>query len=178
MKLLPRPAALPTVQSGGVSNAASGTAGISPGSWIAIYGSNFSATTRTIEPADIVDGMLPTTLGAVKVLVNGKAAFPYFVTPGQVNILAPADSSAGTVMVSVTNSAGASNSTAPEPPKGTIPPPPRCQAVSCNFYAQVLWAGLVGAGLYQINVVVPSGFSAGDYASSRRQPVPAASPAR
>jgi uncharacterized protein (TIGR03437 family) len=30
--------------------------------------------------------------------------------------------------------------------------------------AQVLWAGLVGPGLYQINVTVPAGIAAGDHA--------------
>src|SRR6185369_5473746 len=40
--------------------------------------------------------------------INGKAAFVQYVSPTQVNVLAPADTGAGSVSVNVTNAAGTS----------------------------------------------------------------------
>ncbi|HWC96441.1 MAG TPA: IPT/TIG domain-containing protein, partial [Candidatus Sulfopaludibacter sp.] len=102
------PAAAPAVTAGGVGNAVSGAAGVSPNTWISIYGSNFSPAAQTLTSADLVNNTIPTSLGAVAVQINGKAAFVEYVSPTQINVLAPADSSLGTVSVSVTNSAGTS----------------------------------------------------------------------
>jgi hypothetical protein len=59
----------PAVATGGVANAVSGAAGVAPGAWMSIYGTNFSTA------SDLVDESLPTSLGGVSVEVNGKAAF-------------------------------------------------------------------------------------------------------
>jgi uncharacterized protein (TIGR03437 family) len=101
-------ASLPAIASGGVGNAASGAAGVSPNTWISIYGSNFSVVTQTLATSDLVDNTIPTSLAGVSVQISGKAAFVEYVSPTQINVLAPADISTGTVNVSVTNSAGTS----------------------------------------------------------------------
>ena len=51
---------------------------------------------------------LPTTLAGVSVTIDGKAAYMYYVSSGQLNVLAPADSNTGSAMVQVMNSMGTS----------------------------------------------------------------------
>jgi uncharacterized protein (TIGR03437 family) len=46
----------------------------------------------------------------VSVQINGKAAFVQYVSATQINVLAPADTSTGSVSIAVTNTAGTSNS--------------------------------------------------------------------
>jgi uncharacterized protein (TIGR03437 family) len=92
---------------GSVVNGASFLAGIQNNSWITIRGTNLSATTRDANGA-IVNGMLPASLDGVSVRVNGKAAVVYYISPTQVNALAPADSALGMVPVNVTNAHGTS----------------------------------------------------------------------
>jgi uncharacterized protein (TIGR03437 family) len=223
-------ASAPAITTGGVSNAVSGAAGVAPGSWVSIYGTNFATTTRSVTTSDLVSNTLPTTLGGVSVQVNNRGAFVQYVSPTQINVLAPADTATGTVSVAVTNAAGTSNSAsatiatvlpglsvlsnyvrAVRYPDGAIvngtgaaesgftttaamgpgdvvalygtgfgatDSPIAVGLVFSGAYrttqevtvtiggiaAEVLWAGLVGPGLYQINVRVPATLSDGDHA--------------
>jgi uncharacterized protein (TIGR03437 family) len=219
----------PAISAGGVGNAVSGAAGVAPGAWISIYGTNLTTTTRLLATSDLVNNTIPTTLGGVSVQINGKAAFVQYISPTQINVLAPADAGSGSVSVSVANAAGTSNSVsttmqavlpglsvlsnyvrAVRPADGAIingtgtaengytttaaakagdvlslygtgfGPTSSSVATGVVFTgayettnpvtvtigglpAQVQWAGLVGPGLYQINVTVPA-TSAGDQA--------------
>jgi uncharacterized protein (TIGR03437 family) len=99
--------ATPSISANGIVNGASFAPGIAADSWATIYGNNLSTVTDTWDNA-IVNGQLPTTLDGVKVAVNGKPAYVYFVSPGQINILAP-DIDPGSAQVIVTNSAGTSS---------------------------------------------------------------------
>jgi hypothetical protein len=101
-------ATAPAVAAGGASNAASGVPGIAPGSSIGIYGTNLAAATSALASADTVDNPMPTTLSGVSVQIDGNAAFMDYVSPTQINVLSPADANAGSVQVTVTNSAGTS----------------------------------------------------------------------
>jgi uncharacterized protein (TIGR03437 family) len=96
----------------GIINGANFQAGIKSGSWFAIKGTNLSATTRTWRGDDIVNNKLPTQIDGVSVTVNGKLAAIYFVSPLQVNALAPNDTALGPVEVKITTAAGSSTSTA------------------------------------------------------------------
>jgi uncharacterized protein (TIGR03437 family) len=97
-------AAHPTIsQSDGVVSGASFQAAIAPGSWITIFGTNLSSVTDTWAHA-IVDGNLPTSLDGVNVSVGGEPAYIAYISPTQINALAP-DVGTGTVQVAVTNSA-------------------------------------------------------------------------
>ena len=87
-------------------NGASFQPGIVPNSWITIQGSNLSSTTDTWDKA-IVDGKLPASLDGVSVSVGGKPAYVYFVSSGQINVLAP-DAGTGSMSVTVTNAGGTS----------------------------------------------------------------------
>jgi uncharacterized protein (TIGR03437 family) len=96
----------PAISQNGVVNAASFRTGIAAGSWITIGGTNLATTAREWTGAEIVNGVLPTTLDGTKVTVNGKPAAVAYISPTQINALAPDDENTGNVNVVVTNSAG------------------------------------------------------------------------
>ena len=97
-----------------VVNGASFAAPISGASWITIEGGNLSTTTRPWNSADFVGNNLPTQLDGVSVTVNGVPAYPCYVSPTQLNVLAPDGvvpdgASAGQVQVQVMNLQGSSS---------------------------------------------------------------------
>jgi uncharacterized protein (TIGR03437 family) len=205
-------AAAPAITASGVVNGASFKDGIAPGSWVAIFGQNLAAGTRALTSDDLVNGSMPTSLGGVGVSINNQAAFVYYVSPTQINVLAPADASTGAVSVTVTNSAGTSSaasatllSTAPalfasngnvaavrsdgavvdgstvtakagdvlelfgtgfgatSPAvtpgvvfQGSAPLVTPATVTIGGVAAPVSYSGMVGTGLYQINVTVPA----------------------
>lgn len=102
--------AVPTIT--GVVNGAGGAGGIAPNTYATVYGTDLapSSSSRTWQGADFVNNQLPQQLDGVAVTVNGKAAYVYFVSPGQLNILTPPDSITGSVAVRVTINGAASNS--------------------------------------------------------------------
>jgi uncharacterized protein (TIGR03437 family) len=207
--------ATPTVNSGGVVPIFSSSTTIQPGSWISIYGTNFTAATA------VWNGDFPQSLGGVTVTINSKPAYLWLVSPTQINLQAPDDTTTGNVAVSVTTSGGTANSNVTLGPYGpsfsllsakyaagivvtstgydiigpagafpyttrpvkagetlvlygvgfgaTNPPAPSGQAVSAaaisvtlpkitigGMTAQVNFGGIVEAGLFQFNVVVPN----------------------
>ena len=95
----------------GVSNNASGAAAIESGSWVSIYGAGLSATTRPWQSSDFSGNNLPTTLDGVSVQIDGKKAAISFISPGQLNVQAPADTATGPVPVIVTNASGTATGT-------------------------------------------------------------------
>jgi uncharacterized protein (TIGR03437 family) len=223
-------AARPSLASGGVANAVSGAAGVTPGSWVSLYGTNFTTAVRAVSSSEISNNTLPTTLGGVSVQINGKPAYIQYVSPTQINVLAPDDTNTGSVQISVTNASGTSNTvTATMQPVqpgisaagghvravrypdgavingtgaaeagytttaaigqgdimalfgtgfGSVNAAPATGTVFTGAYetnspvtvtiggvsADALWAGLVGPGLYQINVRVPAALSDGEHA--------------
>jgi len=96
---------LASLDVGGIVNAASNGPPIAPGSFVSIYGQNLADTATDWSPG-IVNGKLPTSLGGVQVLVNGKNAFISYVQPTQVNVLTPPDSAVGPVEVDVITNHG------------------------------------------------------------------------
>ncbi|HJZ98160.1 MAG TPA: hypothetical protein VKE70_16735 [Candidatus Solibacter sp.] len=99
----------PAISAGGLTNALSGAAGLSPGSWASIYGNNFAVAERVLASSDIVNNTIPTSLGGVSVKIDGKSAFVDYVSATQINVLVPDDTTTGSVPVVVSNSAGTSN---------------------------------------------------------------------
>src|SRR5207244_347147 len=97
-------ATAPSITAGGVVNAVSGVAGMAPSSWISIYGAGFATAPRELTSSDVVNNVIPTSLGGVSAQINGKAAYMGYVSPAQINVLTPADIGTGTVTVAVTNS--------------------------------------------------------------------------
>ena len=203
-----------------VTNAASYQATIAPATWVSIFGTNLATATYTWQSSDIVNGQLPTSLQGVSVTIDGIPAFVEYLSPSQINVLAPDDTNTGPVQVQVTvagqtstaftatesqfspaffaiDSAGhvaaehadysLVSSSSPAQPGETIllyatgfgptnPVTPTSQVVSTpaslanqaqvtigGTAATVSFGGLVGPGLYQLNVVVPN-VSSGDAA--------------
>lgn len=84
-----------------VQNGASFQNGFALNAWMTIKGANLSSVTDTWDKA-IVNGQLPTTLDGVSVSVGGQPAYVYFVSAGQINVVAP-NVAPGKVNVTVTN---------------------------------------------------------------------------
>ena len=186
-------------------NAGSYQPGVAPATWISIFGSNLSQTTYSWQSSDFVNGNLPTSLQGVSVTIDGKPAYVGYISPTQINALAPDDSSTGPVQVVVTTAQQPSNAitvqagqfspaflaalhadytliTASSPAKPgetiviygtgfgpTTPPQPTGQLVTTPVPlandvtltmggqpAAVSYAGLVLAGVYQLNATVPA----------------------
>ncbi len=93
-----------------VVNGASFRPGIASATWITIFGTNLSQTTRLWTNSDFVSDNLPTQLDGVSATVNGSPAYVSYVSPTQVNVLVPDDGTVGQVQVQLTTAQGASNS--------------------------------------------------------------------
>ena len=88
-----------------VVSAATSTPIISAGSWFSIYGTNLSQQTRAWRESDFAGGRLPLELEGIRVTVNGRRAAVQYVSPTQINALAPADATFGAVRVEVSSAA-------------------------------------------------------------------------
>ena len=101
----------PTVSTGGVIGAGSfsGKAEISSGTWIEIYGKDFATATRSWAGTDFQGANAPTALDGVRVSIGGKPAFVALISPGQINVQAPADLGVGPAVLTVTNANGTSD---------------------------------------------------------------------
>lgn len=206
----------------GVVNGASFGGAVASASWITVTGRNLAPVTRLWGDADFNGAALPTSLDGVSATVNGRPAFVFFISPGQLNVLSPDDVFLGAVKIVVTTADGSSDpylatkletdpalflfnpearryaaavhadgvfiakdglfptlTTRPASSGDSIllfgtgfgsttPPSPTAQLVSApapltqptvvrigGFEAEIQFAGLVGSGLYQFNLVVP-----------------------
>jgi uncharacterized protein (TIGR03118 family) len=218
--------AAPSITS--VVNAASGSAAIASNTYISIYGTDLAPITRNWTNSDFSGTSLPTSLDGVSVTVDGKPAFVYYISPKQIDVLTPVDTSTITVPVVVTDNglvsapstanlnayspaffllkdnlsvaavhssgaivgattlyAGASTPAAPGETitifgtgfgptnpaftNGAIVAAPLTVATAPTvtiggLAATVVYAGLVSAGVYQLDVVVPLATPAGNAA--------------
>jgi uncharacterized protein (TIGR03437 family) len=101
------------ITGGGVVNAASNQSPIAPGSFVTIYGTNFTGASSSSWGSAIPDGRtLPTTLGGVTVSINNQACFVSFVSPTQINVLTPPDIITGSVPINVNTNYGTAVGTA------------------------------------------------------------------
>lgn len=111
VQLSPAVPAAPTVTAGGIVSAATSVAGpVAANSWVTIFGSNLSVTTRSWSDSDFINGGMPTSLDSVSVILTAfgapRLASIGYVSPTQVNFLLPTNASATTYQVQVRNSAG------------------------------------------------------------------------
>jgi uncharacterized protein (TIGR03437 family) len=98
-------AGAPSITTGGIGPLFSSSTTIQAGSWVSIYGTNLAGKTA------IWDGSFPTSLGGVTVTFNGRNGYLSYVSPTQVNVQAPDDSTTGPVKVILTNAGGSTTST-------------------------------------------------------------------
>ena len=85
-----------------------GKTGFSSNTYLEIHGTNLAQTSRTWAGGDFNGSNAPTTLDGVSVTVNGKPAFIYYVSPEQININTPDDTTVGPVSIQVKNALGLS----------------------------------------------------------------------
>jgi uncharacterized protein (TIGR03437 family) len=87
-----------------VANAEGETPVIAPNTWVELKGINLARAgdSRIWQSADFSNNQMPRQLDGVSATVNGKAAYIYYISPNQVNILTPPDAIAGNVPVQVT----------------------------------------------------------------------------
>jgi uncharacterized protein (TIGR03437 family) len=90
------------------------------GSWLEIKGVHLADPSDPRVPpngqgiwleADFNGPNAPTNLDGVSATINGQSAFIYFISPTQIDVLAPADSTIGPVPITVTNCNATSNPT-------------------------------------------------------------------
>lgn len=93
----------------GVANTGNYQPAFASATWLAIFGTNLSQTTTTWTAANFVNNALPTSLDGVSVTIDGISAYVEYVSPGQINVLAPDDSTLGSVNIQVTTAGVASN---------------------------------------------------------------------
>lgn len=93
-----------------VSSAATagGFPDIAQNAWIEIRGTNLAPAgvasgLMWSQNLSFESGIMPTDLGDVRVTVNGKPAFVYFVSSNQVNVLSPLDGTTGPVQIVLTS---------------------------------------------------------------------------
>jgi uncharacterized protein (TIGR03437 family) len=84
-----------------VANAEGEATTIAGNTWTEIKGSGFGTGTRIWKDADFVNQQLPTSLDGISVTMNGKAAYVYYISPTQINVLTPPDLGNGTINVQV-----------------------------------------------------------------------------
>ncbi len=70
--------------------------GFANGSWVTIRGFNLANTTRIWQGSDFVGNALPTALDGVSVTIQGNPALVYFISPTQLNVLAPDNTNTNT----------------------------------------------------------------------------------
>ena len=100
-------AQVPTVTPGGIVPVYSTVPTVQPGEWVSIYGTGLASSAVTWN------GNFPTSLGGTTVTVDGKPAYLWFVSPTQINLQTPDDTSTlpATVPVVVTTATGIFSST-------------------------------------------------------------------
>jgi len=101
-----QPVAAPASRVERVYDAAGYQPAITSGGWFTIFGNGFASAAQTWQ-AGPADTTLPTSLDGVSVTVNGKPAYLGYVSSGQINAIAPDDSTLGPVQVAVTTAQAA-----------------------------------------------------------------------
>jgi uncharacterized protein (TIGR03437 family) len=89
------PKASPTISAVVSASGFNANAGLASGTWLEIYGTGLSCSTRGWAGNDFVGSNAPTGLDNVSVTIGGIKAFVDYVSPGQVNVQAPEDSKTG-----------------------------------------------------------------------------------
>jgi uncharacterized protein (TIGR03437 family) len=100
-KITPPITPAPSISTGGVVPINSRVTTIQQGEWVTIFGTNLASSPATWNP-----GTFPTTLGNTTVTIDGKAGYLLYVSPGQINVQAPDDTTTGLVSVTVTTGGG------------------------------------------------------------------------
>jgi uncharacterized protein (TIGR03437 family) len=113
------PGTPPAITPGGIVPVDSTVSVIQPGSWVSIYGSNLASGTYLWNddfPTSLPEGGGSGT--TTSVTIDGKPAYLWFVSPGQINLQVPNDTTTGSVNVVVTAPSGTVTSIVTLAPQG------------------------------------------------------------
>jgi len=99
------PNAIPSINLNGIVPIDSPVPVIQSGSWVSIYGKYLASGTY------LWNNDFPTSLGTVTVTIDKKPAYLWVVSPTQINLQVPEDTTTGVVNVAVNTPSGAVNST-------------------------------------------------------------------
>jgi uncharacterized protein (TIGR03437 family) len=81
---------------------------VAPGSWIEVYGTNLSTTTRGWTSGDFNGVNAPQFLDGVSVTFGGQLAFVSYISPTQINAQVPSSVGPGPQQIFVSNASGSS----------------------------------------------------------------------
>jgi uncharacterized protein (TIGR03437 family) len=95
----------PSITLGGIVPNDSSATTIQAGEWVSIYGVNLAGVSATWT------GNFPKSLGGTSVTVDGRQAYLWYVSPTQINLQVPDDTTTGSVTVVVTTPNGTASST-------------------------------------------------------------------
>jgi uncharacterized protein (TIGR03437 family) len=101
----PAPGDPPVIMPAGIGPVYSSSTTAQPGEWISVFGSDLASGTA------MWTGNFPTSLGGTSVTVDGRQAYLWYVSPGQINLQVPDDANTGLVPVVVTTAKGSTTST-------------------------------------------------------------------
>jgi uncharacterized protein (TIGR03437 family) len=93
-----------------VLNGGSFTPVFASGEWVTIFGENLAPDSRQWAVSDFLGNQLPTSLDGVSVSIDGIPAYVGYISPSQINVLAPDDPASGMVNVQVTSGSVSSQS--------------------------------------------------------------------
>lgn len=99
------PGTPPTITQAGIVSSGGSVSAIQPGSWISIFGSDLASGTF------LWNGDFPISLGGTRVTVDNQSAYLWFVSPQQINLQVPDDTTTGRVEVVVTTPSGSATAT-------------------------------------------------------------------
>lgn len=103
-----QPAAAPASQVNSIVNAASYQPAIASGGFVSVVGTGFGNSSRSWMSSDFSGSNLPVSLDGVSVTINGKPVYFEYISPTQINAIAPDDDTIGQVPVQVATPQGTS----------------------------------------------------------------------
>ncbi len=105
LKLLQIGEPQPSINPDGIVPVSSSAGIVQPGEWASIFGTNLAGAAANWT------GNFPASLGGTSVTIDGKAAYLSFVSPEQINVQVPNDTTTGAVPVVVATAFGSATST-------------------------------------------------------------------
>ncbi|WP_031495187.1 choice-of-anchor V domain-containing protein [Bryobacter aggregatus] len=101
----------PNISAGGAVSASAfgGGTKVAAGSYLEIFGKDLALATRSWRGDEFVNGKAPTNLENTQVSIDGKPAFVYFISPGQLNVVVPDGIAEAPIQVVVKTPGGSSD---------------------------------------------------------------------
>ena len=154
----------PTISSIDSASAYGGYPYFASGSWLEIKGTNLAdpndprlaSGSGQWASGDFNGPNAPTNLDGISVSINGKPAYVWYLSPGQLNVQAPEDSTTGNVNITVTNCNATSSTT--QFTRRTLAPGLLAPSNYTSNGTQYLVATFQSDGAYVLNTALGASF--------------------